>query len=50
MTNTDRQAIESIQRDRDTLKLIGGLQQNIRTLKEIIDLLEVRVKRLEDNE
>jgi ATP-dependent 26S proteasome regulatory subunit len=49
MTNTE-QAIESIQRDRETLKLIGGLQQNIRTLKEIIDLLEVRVKRLEDNE
>ena len=49
MINTE-QAIESIQRDRETLKLIGGLQQNIRTLKEIIDLLEVRVKRLEDNE
>tara|TARA_R100001129_G_scaffold96713_1_gene66015 strand:- start:611 stop:760 length:150 start_codon:yes stop_codon:yes gene_type:complete len=49
MLNTE-QAVESIQRDRETLKLISGLQQNLRTLKEIIDLLEVRVKRLEDNE
>tara|TARA_Y100001938_G_C8056900_1_gene414921 strand:+ start:160 stop:351 length:192 start_codon:yes stop_codon:yes gene_type:complete len=44
------QAIESIQRDRDTLKLISGLQDNVRTLKEIIDQLEWRIRRLEDNE
>ena len=41
------QAIESIKRDRDTLKIISGLQDNVKTLKEIIDNLELRIKRLE---
>ena len=44
----ETQAVESIKRDRETLKLIGGLQDNIKTLKEIIDQLEWRIKRLED--
>jgi hypothetical protein len=29
------------------LKIIGGLQDNVRLLKEIIDQLEWRIKRLE---
>ena len=41
------QAIESIKRDRDTLKIISGLQDNVKTLKQIIDHLELRIKRLE---
>ena len=47
MTNTDRQTIESIQRDREILKLIGGLQDNVKSLKEITDYLETRIEKLE---
>ena len=39
--------IESIQRDREILKLIGGLQDNIKSLKEITDYLATRIEKLE---
>jgi hypothetical protein len=39
--------IESIQRDSDILKLIGGLQNNVRGLKDIIDYLTTRIEKLE---
>ena len=38
---------DSIDRDTKILKLVGGLQDNVRLLKEIIDELEWRIKRLE---
>jgi|TARA_R100000742_G_C4273434_1_gene92991 hypothetical protein len=47
MLNTEKAIIDSITRDREVLKIIGGLQDNVRLLKEIIDQLEWRIKRLE---
>ena len=37
MLNTEKAIIDSITRDREVLKIIGGLQDNVRLLKEIID-------------
>mgnify|MGYP003120617719 FL=1 len=45
--NTEKENIESINRDREILKLVGGLQENIRSLKEIADLLTTRIEKLE---
>tara|TARA_R100000995_G_scaffold8868_1_gene3822 strand:+ start:578 stop:778 length:201 start_codon:yes stop_codon:yes gene_type:complete len=45
--NTEKENIESINRDREILKLVGGLQKNIRSLKEITDLLTTRIEKLE---
>ena len=43
-----RQAtVDSLKRDTEVLKLIGGVQTNIKQLKEILDHLEWRIKRLE---
>ena len=39
--------IQSIQRDNEIIKLIGGLQDNVQGLKDIIDLLTTRIERLE---
>ena len=39
--------IQSIQRDNEIIKLIGGLQNNVQGLKDIIDLLVTRIERLE---
>ena len=39
--------IQSIQRDNEIIKLIGGLQNNVQGLKDIIDLLTTRIERLE---
>ena len=50
MLNTEKAIIDSITRDREVLKIIGGLQDNVRLLKEIIDQLEWRIKRLEKEE
>ena len=44
---TQKEHIDSIQRDREILKLIGGLQNNVRGLKDIIDYLTTRIERLE---
>ena len=44
---TQTENIESIQRDREILKLIGGLQENVKSLKEIIDYLTTRIEKLE---
>jgi len=45
--NTEKENMESINRDREILKLVGGLQENIRSLKEITDLLTTRIEKLE---
>ena len=39
--------IESIQRDNEIIKLMSGLQDNVKSLKDIIDLLITRIERLE---
>ena len=39
--------IQSIQRDNETLKLIGGLLNNVQGLKEIVDHLTTRIEKLE---
>ncbi len=39
--------IQSIQRDNDIIKLMGMLQNNVQGLKDIIDLLLIRIERLE---
>ena len=39
--------IQSIQRDNKIIKLIGGLQNNVQGLKDIIDCLITRIERLE---
>ena len=39
--------IESIKRDNKIIELIGGLQNNVQGLKDIIDCLTTRIERLE---
>ena len=42
-----KEQTESIQRDREILKLIGGLQDNVKSLKEITDYLATKIEKLE---
>tara|TARA_R100001443_G_scaffold10506_1_gene20189 strand:+ start:277 stop:486 length:210 start_codon:yes stop_codon:yes gene_type:complete len=46
---TQKENLESVQRDREILKLINGLQDNLISCKEIIDLLTTRIEKLEEN-
>ncbi len=46
---TQKENLESVQRDREILKLINGLQDNLFSCKEIIDLLTTRIEKLEKN-
>ena len=39
--------IQSIQRDSAIIKLMSGLQDNVQSLKDIIDLLTTIIERLE---
>ena len=39
--------IESIQRDNAIIKLMSGLQDNVQSLKDIIDSLTTRIEKLE---
>ena len=39
--------IESIQRDNEIIKLMSGLQDNVQSLKDIIDSLTTRIEKLE---
>ena len=39
--------IQSVQRDNDIIRLMGGLQDNVKSLKDIIDLLITRIEKLE---
>ena len=39
--------IQSVKRDNDIIKLISGLQDNVKSLKDIIDLLITRIEKLE---
>ena len=39
--------IQSVKRDREIIKLMSGLQNNVKGLKDIIDLLTTRIERLE---
>ena len=39
--------LQSVQRDNRIIDLIGGLQNNVKGLKDIIDLLVTRIERLE---
>ena len=39
--------LQSVQRDNRIIDLIGGLQNNVQGLKDIIDLLLTRIERLE---
>ena len=46
---TQKENLESVQRDREILKLINGLQDNLISCKEIIDILTTRIEKLEEN-
>tara|TARA_X000001388_G_C2219791_1_gene118788 strand:- start:902 stop:1111 length:210 start_codon:yes stop_codon:yes gene_type:complete len=46
---TQKENLESVQRDREILKLMNGLQDNLISCKEIIDLLTTRIEKLEKN-
>ena len=39
--------LQSVRRDNRIIDLIGGLQNNVKGLKDIIDLLVTRIERLE---
>ena len=39
--------IQSIQRDSAIIKLMSGLQDNVQSLKDIIDSLTTRIEKLE---
>ena len=39
--------LQSVQRDNRIIDLIGGLQNNVKGLKDVIDLLLTRIERLE---
>tara|TARA_Y100000356_G_scaffold70393_1_gene57971 strand:- start:299 stop:475 length:177 start_codon:yes stop_codon:yes gene_type:complete len=39
--------LQSVRRDNRIIDLIGGLQNNVQGLKDIIDLLLTRIERLE---
>ena len=39
--------LQSVRRDNRIIDLIGGLQNNVKGLKDVIDLLLTRIERLE---